>query len=108
MSTSRPTRNSDAPAPVSASTGHAAGTAARLAAAVRATRIDPRWKYVSVVEEGNTNDTILRLKSFQEMLWAIGSFGPNLPAPTYHALRVPLINEELEYTKDLLKGHKEQ
>ncbi|XLU68050.1 hypothetical protein S245_027103 [Arachis hypogaea] len=58
MSTSRPTRNSDAPAPVSASTGHAAGTAARLAAAVRATRIDPRWKYVSVVEEGNTNDTI--------------------------------------------------
>ncbi|XLT37662.1 hypothetical protein HN873_068954, partial [Arachis hypogaea] len=50
----------------------------------------------------------VRLKSFQEMLWAIGSFGPNLPAPTYHALRVPLLNEKLEYTKDLLKGHKEQ
>ncbi|XP_020988795.2 uncharacterized protein LOC107463415 [Arachis duranensis] len=50
----------------------------------------------------------VRLKSFQEMLWAVGSFGPNLPAPTYHALRVPLLNEELEYTKDLLKGHKEQ
>ncbi|XP_072084745.1 uncharacterized protein [Arachis hypogaea] len=50
----------------------------------------------------------VRLKSFQEMLWAVGSFGPNLPAPTNHALRVPLLNEELEYTKDLLKGHKEQ
>ncbi|XP_020988556.2 uncharacterized protein LOC107458126 [Arachis duranensis] len=50
----------------------------------------------------------VRLKSFQEILWAVGSFGPNLPTPTYHALRVPLLNKELEYTKDLLKGHKEQ
>ncbi|XLT73595.1 hypothetical protein HN873_030021, partial [Arachis hypogaea] len=50
----------------------------------------------------------VRLKSFQEMLWAVGSFGPNLPTLTYHALRVPLLIEELEYTKDLLKGHKEQ
>ncbi|XP_020979180.1 uncharacterized protein LOC110271879 [Arachis ipaensis] len=277
MSTSRPARNSDAPAstpvpvPAPASAGHVAGTASRPAAAVRATRIDPGWKYVTAVEEGNTNDTIynfcgkitkggitrakehlmikpgnvagckmvpkdviaelwefynqkknrgrqsstpasteeqsvnvreldldslgfglseedaqgideipnptpmaaarggassmrgpmdlymkrpetaiarnkkeklrqqnikeacnkeavrrvhryiarwfyqagiplnpVRLKSFQEMLWAVGSFGPNLPAPTYHALRVPLLNEELEYTKDLLKGHKEQ
>ncbi|XLR44845.1 hypothetical protein S83_029505 [Arachis hypogaea] len=45
----------------------------------------------------------VRLKSFQEMLWAVGSFGPNLPTLTYHALRVPLLIEELEYTKDLLK-----
>ncbi|KAL4343371.1 hypothetical protein AHAS_Ahas11G0071700 [Arachis hypogaea] len=50
----------------------------------------------------------LRLKSFQEMMLAVGSFGSNLPAPIYHALRVPFLNEELEYTKDLLKGHKEQ
>ncbi|KAL4349766.1 hypothetical protein S245_032685 [Arachis hypogaea] len=50
----------------------------------------------------------VRLKSFQEMLLAVGSFGPNLSSPAYHALRVQLLNEELEYTKDLLKGHKEQ
>ncbi|XP_057760023.1 uncharacterized protein LOC130980349 [Arachis stenosperma] len=50
----------------------------------------------------------VKLKSFQEILWAVGSFGPNLPAPSYHALRVPLLNEELDYTKGLLKGHKEQ
>ncbi|XLR32209.1 hypothetical protein S83_060109 [Arachis hypogaea] len=50
----------------------------------------------------------IKLKSFQEILWAVGSFGPNLPAPSYHALRGPLLNEELEYTKGLLKGHKEQ
>ncbi|XLS77444.1 hypothetical protein HN51_061669 [Arachis hypogaea] len=50
----------------------------------------------------------VRLKSFQEMMLAVGSFGSNLPAPIYHALRVPFLNEELEYTKDLLKGHKEQ
>ncbi|XLT44090.1 hypothetical protein HN873_036694, partial [Arachis hypogaea] len=64
MLTSRPAHNSDAPASApapattSASAGHAAGTAARLAATVPATRIDPGWKYVSAVEEGNTNDTI--------------------------------------------------
>ncbi|XLS55949.1 hypothetical protein HN51_005704, partial [Arachis hypogaea] len=50
----------------------------------------------------------VKLKSFQEILWAVGSFGPNLPAPSYHALRVPLLNEELDYIKGLLKGHKEQ
>ncbi|XLS89555.1 hypothetical protein HN51_065563 [Arachis hypogaea] len=50
----------------------------------------------------------VKLKSFQEMLWAVGSFGPNLSAPSYHALRVSLLNEELDYTKELLKGHKEQ
>ncbi|XLS46077.1 hypothetical protein HN51_002942 [Arachis hypogaea] len=50
----------------------------------------------------------VRMKSFQEILWAVGSFGRNLSTPTYHALRVSLLNEELEYTKDLLKGHKEQ
>ncbi|KAL4365105.1 hypothetical protein AHAS_Ahas07G0072800 [Arachis hypogaea] len=48
----------------------------------------------------------VKLKSFQEMLWAVGSFGHNLPAPSYQALRVPLLNEELDYTKELLKGHK--
>ncbi|XLR37847.1 hypothetical protein HN51_024611 [Arachis hypogaea] len=66
MSTSRLARNFDAPssthvpapAPASASAGHAAGTAAHSVAAVHATRIDPGWKYVTVVEEGNTNDTI--------------------------------------------------
>ncbi|XP_015932601.1 uncharacterized protein LOC107458900 [Arachis duranensis] len=50
----------------------------------------------------------VKLKSFQEILWAVGSFGPNLPTPSYHALRVLLLNEELDYTKGLLKGHKEQ
>ncbi|KAL4287145.1 hypothetical protein AHAS_Ahas19G0156900 [Arachis hypogaea] len=70
MSTSRPSRNSDAPASTpapapgsaSASAGHAAGTAARPATAVRATRIDPGWKYVTAVEEGNTNDTKKRIQ----------------------------------------------
>ncbi|XLS65865.1 hypothetical protein HN51_025839, partial [Arachis hypogaea] len=51
---------------------------------------------------------LVRLKSFQDMLCAVGSFGPNLPALAYHALRIPFFNEELEYTQGLLKGHKEQ
>ncbi|KAL4394702.1 hypothetical protein AHAS_Ahas02G0178400 [Arachis hypogaea] len=49
----------------------------------------------------------VKLKSFQDMLWAVENFGPNLPAPSYHALRIPLLNEELEYIKGFLKGHKE-
>ncbi|XLR01114.1 hypothetical protein S83_067312 [Arachis hypogaea] len=50
----------------------------------------------------------VKLKSFQDILWNVGSFSPNLPAPSYHALSISLLNEELEYTKGLLKGHKEQ
>ncbi|RDX99255.1 hypothetical protein CR513_17707, partial [Mucuna pruriens] len=28
--------------------------------------------------------------------------------PSYHELRLPLLKKELEYTKDLLKGHEEE
>ncbi|KAJ1395980.1 Zinc finger, BED-type [Sesbania bispinosa] len=37
--------------------------------------------------------------SFQEMVTAIGSYGPHLPVPSYHDIRVPLLNKELEYTE---------
>lgn len=40
------------------------------------------------------------------MIAAIGAYGPNLPAPTYHEIRVPLLNKEIEYTEELLKDHK--
>jgi len=42
------------------------------------------------------------------MIDAIGAYGPNLSAPTYHEIRVPLLNKEVEYTDKLLKDHKLQ
>lgn len=50
---------------------------------------------------------LIKLKSFQDMLSAVGAYGPNLPAPSYHDIRVPLLKKELEYTEELLKDHKE-
>ncbi|KAL4331653.1 hypothetical protein AHAS_Ahas13G0521600 [Arachis hypogaea] len=50
----------------------------------------------------------MKLKSFQDILWAVGNFGSNLPVFSYHVLRIVLLNEKLEYIKRLLKGHKEQ
>ncbi|XP_057756371.1 uncharacterized protein LOC130975625 [Arachis stenosperma] len=69
----------------------------------RVHRYIARWFYQAGIPLN-----LVKLKSFQKMLCAVGSFGPNLPAPNYHTLRVPLINEELEYTKGLLNGHKKQ
>ncbi|KAL9330705.1 hypothetical protein ACSQ67_000315 [Phaseolus vulgaris] len=46
--------------------------------------------------------------SFQDMIDVIGAYGPNLPTPSYHEIRVPLLNKEVEYTEKLLKDHKLQ
>jgi len=50
----------------------------------------------------------VKLKSFQDMIDAIGAYGPNLPVPSYHEIRVPLLNKEVEYTEKLLQDHKLQ
>ncbi|KAL9317320.1 hypothetical protein ACSQ67_013837 [Phaseolus vulgaris] len=42
------------------------------------------------------------------MIDAIGAYGPNLPTPSYHEIRVPLLDKEVEYTEKLLKDHKLQ
>ncbi|XP_020963291.1 uncharacterized protein LOC110264956 [Arachis ipaensis] len=59
MSTSRQVLDSNAPTPASAGpTVGAAPVGPAPAAAVRSNRVDPGWKYISTVEEGNTNDTV--------------------------------------------------
>jgi len=42
------------------------------------------------------------------MIDAIGAYRPNLPAPSYHEIRVPLLNREVEYIEKLLQDHKLQ
>ena len=51
---------------------------------------------------------LVRFKSFQDMIDVVGAYGRNFPTPTYHEVRVPLLNKEVEYTKKLLKDHKLQ
>ncbi|KAL5148359.1 hypothetical protein HKD37_13G035408 [Glycine soja] len=51
---------------------------------------------------------LIKLKSFENMVAAIGQYGPHLPISSYHDIRVPLLKKEVEYTKNLMKGHREQ
>ncbi|KAL5187367.1 Serine hydroxymethyltransferase 7 [Glycine soja] len=51
---------------------------------------------------------LIKLKSFENMVAAIGQYGPHFPIPSYHDIRVPLLKKEVEYTKNLMKGHREQ
>jgi len=50
----------------------------------------------------------VRLKSFQDIIDVIGAYGPNLPTPSYHEIRVPLLNKEIEYIDKLLQDYKLQ
>ncbi|XP_006589897.1 uncharacterized protein LOC114371387 [Glycine soja] len=40
--------------------------------------------------------------------FSIGQYEPHLPIPSYHDIRVPLLKKEVEYTENLIKGHREQ
>ncbi|XP_019226720.1 PREDICTED: uncharacterized protein LOC109208135 [Nicotiana attenuata] len=51
---------------------------------------------------------VARLKSFKEAIDAIGRYGPNLKPPSYHELRIPLLNKEVELTNELLNRHREE
>jgi len=42
------------------------------------------------------------------MIDVVGAYRPNSLAPTYHDIRVPLLNKEVEYAEKLLKDHKLQ
>ncbi|XP_020203627.1 uncharacterized protein LOC109789148 [Cajanus cajan] len=50
---------------------------------------------------------MIKLESFHDMVAAIGSFGPHLRPPSYHDIRVPLLQKEMEHTEKLMKSQKE-
>ncbi|QHO06711.1 uncharacterized protein DS421_14g457140 [Arachis hypogaea] len=59
MSTFRQALDSNAPTPASAGpTVGATPVGPAPPAPVRSNRVDPDWKYISTVEEGNTNDSV--------------------------------------------------
>lgn len=49
-----------------------------------------------------------RLDSFKVAIEAIGQYGPGLKPPSYHELRVPLLQKEIDYTNGLLQNHREE
>ncbi|XP_042051749.1 uncharacterized protein LOC121797083 [Salvia splendens] len=48
----------------------------------------------------------IRLPYFDRMVQSIGEFGKNLPVPSYHDIRVPLLHKEMEHTEALLEKKK--
>uniref|UniRef100_A0A0R0FZH2 BED-type domain-containing protein n=1 Tax=Glycine max TaxID=3847 RepID=A0A0R0FZH2_SOYBN len=63
-------------------------------------------KYMTTKKSLSFN--LIKLKSFENMVAVIGQYGPHLPIPSYHDIRVPLLKKEVEYTENLMKGHREQ
>lgn len=56
----------------------------------------------------NLSLNIVKLERFQYMLVVVGTFGRNLKAPSYHDIRVTLLNKELTQIKKLLKGQQDR
>nr|KYP45981.1 hypothetical protein KK1_032478 [Cajanus cajan] len=50
---------------------------------------------------------MIKLGSFHDMVSGIGSFGPHLRPPSYHEIKVPLLQNQMEYTEKLMKSKKE-
>ncbi|GJT77109.1 uncharacterized protein Tco_1043834 [Tanacetum coccineum] len=48
------------------------------------------------------------VRFLQGPIEAIGQYGPGLKPPSYHELRVPLLQKEIDYTNGLLQNHKEE
>ena len=49
---------------------------------------------------------VAKSKSFKLMVQAIGQYGPHLDPPSYHELRNPCLNRELENTMQMLETNK--
>ena len=62
-----------------------------------------RWFY----DNGIPFNTV-RSPSFATLVESIGQFGPGMKPPSYHEIRVPLLNKEVESVNKMLQGHKEE
>jgi hypothetical protein len=61
-----------------------------------------RWFYRNNISFHAAQD-----EAFAVMIEAIGKFGSGLRPPSFHELRVPFLQKEVAYTRDLLKVHEE-
>ncbi|CAA0833259.1 hAT transposon superfamily [Striga hermonthica] len=54
---------------------------------------------------GNLSFNLVKHPCLGTMVAGIGSFGPHLQTPSPHEMRVPLLNNEVDYTKNLMSHH---
>ena len=69
----------------------------------RICRDSSRWFY----DNGIPFNTV-RSPSFATLVESIGQFGPGMKPPSYHEIRVPLLNKEIESVNKILQGHREE
>ncbi|GJY62427.1 hypothetical protein Tco_0463084 [Tanacetum coccineum] len=62
-----------------------------------------RWAYESAIPFH-----AFEKDSFKMLLEVVGQFGPGLPPPTRHELSTPLLKEEVERTKNLVKRNEKE
>ncbi|XP_057984783.1 uncharacterized protein LOC110670460 [Hevea brasiliensis] len=62
-----------------------------------------QWMYDAAIPFNAVN-----YPSFQVMVESIGQFGIGMKAPSFHEVRVPLLNEEVAEVKNSLKSYKEE
>lgn len=51
---------------------------------------------------------VANMDSFKEMISAVGNYGPHLKPPSYHELRVPLLQNEVQKVDEWVEGHKSE
>ncbi|XP_022019609.2 uncharacterized protein LOC110919653 [Helianthus annuus] len=49
---------------------------------------------------------VANMNCLKEMLAAVGNYGPHLKPPSYHELRVPLLNNEVQHVEEWVETHR--
>lgn len=69
----------------------------------QACKMFARWMYDAGIPFNAVN-----YDSFGPAIEAIGQYGPGMKLPTYHEVRVPLLNNEVEETNKIVEEHKKE
>ncbi|KAK1384087.1 hypothetical protein POM88_021822 [Heracleum sosnowskyi] len=69
----------------------------------QACKMFARWMYDAGISFNGAN-----YESFGPAIEAIGQHGPGMKPPTYHEVRVPLLNNEVEETNKIVEEHKKE
>ncbi|XP_052208194.1 uncharacterized protein LOC127811998 [Diospyros lotus] len=68
----------------------------------RVCRSFARWMY-----DAGIPFNAVTYDSFKVFIEAVGQYGPSVKPPSYHEVRVPLLKQEVEATREMMKDHEE-
>ncbi|KAL6561966.1 hypothetical protein OROGR_002973 [Orobanche gracilis] len=69
----------------------------------QACKMFARWMY-----DAGIPFNVVNYESFGPAIEAIGQHGPGMKPPTYHEVRVPLLNNEVEETNKIVEEHRKE